>query len=57
MQSQEKNGIVAHDFFVMGVLRIDDATVRVECVSERSVASGTYTTAFACFERVNKEIE
>jgi hypothetical protein len=57
MQSQEKNGIVAHDFFVMSVLRIDDATVRVECVSERSVASGTYTTAFACFERVNEEIE
>ncbi|HZL26228.1 MAG TPA: hypothetical protein VFC39_06825 [Acidobacteriaceae bacterium] len=50
MQSQEKNGIVAHDFFVIAALRIDDAAFGVECVSERSVVSGTYTTAFACFE-------
>jgi len=30
MQSQEKNGIATHDFFVVSALRIDDATVRVE---------------------------
>jgi len=29
MQSQEKNGIVAHDFFVMSAPRIADAHLRV----------------------------